>query len=90
MDSLFDLLAEHTTGKETFVLKMPWLDVNKCTIAEHCDDCKAARSCKYDAFNVVPGYSGSGKKCRIAIDMEKCHKCGECMHACELGAVKMI
>ena len=72
------------------MLKIPWLDVEKCTIAEHCDDCKASRSCKYDAFNVVPGYSGSGRKCRIAIDMEKCRLCGDCVHACELGAVKMI
>ncbi len=70
--------------------KMPWVDVQKCAIEERCTDCKAARYCKYDAFQIVRGGNGWGDKCRIAIDLEKCRLCGDCAHACELGAVKMV
>ncbi len=70
--------------------KMPWIDRDLCNIAEVCDDCKAARYCKHGAFNVIPAGNGSGDRCRIAIDMEKCRLCGECSHACELGAVRMV
>lgn len=70
--------------------KMPWIDVEKCDIAERCADCKAARLCKHGAFQVIPGDDAAGKSCRVGIDFEKCRLCGDCSHACELGAVKMV
>ena len=66
--------------------KMPWVDVLKCNVKDICDDCKASRTCINGSFRVVSDESG----CRIGIDYEKCKRCGECAHACELGAVKMI
>jgi Pyruvate/2-oxoacid:ferredoxin oxidoreductase delta subunit len=66
--------------------KMPWVDVQKCNVKDICDDCKAARFCKNGSFQVVSDENG----CRIGIDYERCKRCGECSHACELGAVKMI
>ena len=66
--------------------KMPWVDVQRCNVREVCTDCKAARLCVNRSFQVVSGEDG----CRIGIDFEKCKRCGECAHACELGAVKMI
>ncbi len=66
--------------------KLPWVDTTKCNIKETCGDCKAARLCKNGSFQVIGGEAD----CRIAVDFEKCKRCGECAHACELGAVKMI
>ena len=66
--------------------RMPWVDVGRCDIRDRCRDCKAARFCPNGSFNVVSRENG----CRIARDMDKCQRCGECGHACELGAVKMI
>ena len=70
--------------------KMPWIDRELCDIAERCSDCKAARFCKHGAFKVIPGGNGSGDSCGLAIDFEKCRFCGDCSHACELGAVRMV
>lgn len=70
--------------------KMPWIDRDRCDIAERCTDCKAARHCKYGAFQVVAGGNGSGEACRVMIDFEKCRLCGDCSHACDLGAVRMV
>ncbi len=70
--------------------KMPWIDRELCDIADKCAECKAAKFCKYGAFQVVPGENGSGEPCRVGIDFEKCRLCGDCSHACELGAVRMV
>lgn len=70
--------------------KMPWIDVERCEVAERCEDCKAARFCRHGAFKVIRDGKGSGASCRVAIDFEKCRWCGECSHACDLGAVKMV
>lgn len=70
--------------------KMPWIDVEKCDVAERCEDCKAARFCRHGAFQVIRDDNGAGAACRVAIDFEKCRLCGECSHACDLGAVKMV
>ena len=70
--------------------KMPWIDRNKCDIEDRCTDCKAARLCKHEAFQIVPGGNGSGEAYKVMIDFEKCRLCGDCSHICELGAVKMV
>jgi len=69
---------------------MPWIDREACDIAEICRDCKAARHCPHGAFQVMAGSNGSGPSCRVAIDFEKCRLCGECSHACDRGAVRMV
>ncbi len=66
--------------------RMPWVDTTRCDISERCGECKAARLCPNGSFKVVE----DNGRCRVAIDMERCKRCGECSHACELGAVKMI
>jgi len=70
-------------------LKMPWIDREKCDISEDCEGCSAANACDHGAF-VVFGGNGSGEACRVAIDFEKCRLCGDCSHACDRSAVKMI
>ncbi len=66
--------------------RLPWVDTTRCDVAERCADCKAARFCPNGAFGVVEAEGG----CRVSIDLERCKRCGECAHACELGAVRMI
>lgn len=68
--------------------KMPWIDVQKCDIAEKCEDCKAARFCPHGAFMVIRAEDGGS--CRVGIDFEKCRLCGNCSHACDQGAVRMV
>jgi NAD-dependent dihydropyrimidine dehydrogenase PreA subunit len=68
--------------------KMPWIDRDKCDVAETCEGCKAARLCPHGAFLVAQG-NGSGT-CKVGIDFEKCRLCGDCSHACDRGAVKMV
>jgi NAD-dependent dihydropyrimidine dehydrogenase PreA subunit len=71
--------------------KMPWIDRERCDIAERCKECRAARQCKHGAFQVIPGSEGdNGGACRVGIDFEKCRLCGDCSHACDRGAVRMV
>lgn len=71
--------------------KMPWIDREKCDIAERCEGCKAARLCPHGAFQVIRDVgNGSGERCLVGIDFEKCRLCGNCSHACDQGAVKMV
>ena len=70
--------------------KMPWIDRDKCDISETCEGCRAARTCKHNAFMVISDSNGSGEACKVGIDFEKCRLCGDCSHACDHGAVKMI
>jgi NAD-dependent dihydropyrimidine dehydrogenase PreA subunit len=69
--------------------KMPWIDREKCDISEACEGCSAVDTCRHGAF-VVFGGNGSGEACRVGIDFEKCRLCGDCSHACDRGAVKMV
>jgi len=69
---------------------MPWIDRERCDIAERCDDCRAARLCNYGAFQVIEGDAASGGSCRVGIDLEKCRLCGNCSLACDRGAVRMV
>jgi ferredoxin len=69
---------------------MPWIDREMCDIAETCEGCKAALLCKHGAFQVMPGDNGDGNACRVGIDLEKCRLCGDCSHACDRGAVRMV
>ncbi len=66
--------------------KLPWVDVGKCDIGEVCYECRASKLCNNGAFQVL---SENGK-CRVAIDFEKCKRCGDCSHACDKGAVRMV
>lgn len=66
--------------------KWPWIDVKKCDVEETCSECKASKFCRSGSFQVI---SDNGK-CQVAIDFEKCKRCGECAHACDRGAVKMV
>ncbi len=66
--------------------RLPWVDTTKCDIAGVCGECKASRLCVNGSFEVIADAGG----CRIGIDYERCKRCGECVHACALGAVKMI
>lgn len=68
---------------------MPWIDVERCDIAERCTDCKASRLCPHGAFQIIGG-NGSGEACRVAIDFDRCRLCGNCSHACDRGAVRMV
>ncbi len=68
--------------------KLPWIDRTKCDIREHCESCKAADHCINGAFYIMRGENGAS--CTTAVDLEQCKRCGECEHACERGAVKMI
>ncbi len=70
--------------------KMPWIDVERCDISERCEDCKAARFCPHGAFLVIRPEEGNGSSCRVGIDFEKCRLCGNCSHACDRGAVRMV
>jgi heterodisulfide reductase subunit A-like polyferredoxin len=70
----------------TMLDRIPWVDTTKCDITQRCEGCKAARLCPHGAFSVV----NSEGACRVFIDLEACKRCGECAHACELGAVRMI
>ena len=70
--------------------KMPWIDVERCDIAERCADCKASLLCPHGAFRVIRGTDGSGGECRVSIDFERCRLCGNCSHACDRGAVRMV
>ncbi len=72
------------------ITKMPWIDREKCDIAETCEECKAASLCKHDAFRVMPGGNGDGNACMVGIDFEKCRLCGDCSHACDRGGVRMV
>jgi Pyruvate/2-oxoacid:ferredoxin oxidoreductase delta subunit len=69
--------------------KLPWIDKGKCDIAGHCSHCRAAELCPTGAFLILDG-SGNGVPCSVGIDFEKCKRCGDCAHTCELGAVKMV
>jgi dissimilatory sulfite reductase (desulfoviridin) alpha/beta subunit len=70
--------------------KMPWIDRERCDIAERCEDCKAARLCPHGAFLVMRGAEGSGEPCRVGIAFEKCRLCGNCYHAGDLGAGRVV
>lgn len=70
--------------------KMPWIDRERCDVAERCDGCKAARICPHGAFQVINAGGGSADTCRVGIDFERCRLCGNCSHACDRGAVKMV
>lgn len=71
--------------------KMPWVDVERCDISERCEECKASRLCPHGAFRVVRSSGGNGQEsCLVQIDFERCRLCGNCSHACERGAVRMI
>jgi NAD-dependent dihydropyrimidine dehydrogenase PreA subunit len=39
---------------------------------------------------VTSNENGSGKTCMVGIDFEKCRLCGDCSHACDRDAVKMV
>lgn len=71
-------------------IKMPWIDVEKCDIAERCEECKAVLFCPHGAFRVIRAGEEGGGTCRVGIDFEKCRRCGNCSHACDLGAVRMV
>lgn len=71
-------------------LKMPWIDREICDIEEVGESCKAALNCPHGAFEVVQSDNGSGAVYKIALDFEKCKLCGECSHACDRSAVKML
>jgi len=71
------------------LLKIPWVDRNKCTREM---DCRAARYCKKEAFQAQPESKeepGRQKDFPL-IDLELCKQCGDCEKACTEGAVKMI
>ena len=70
--------------------KMPWIDRERCDIAERGEGCKAANHCRQDAFKVITSDNSSGEGYEVGIDFEKCILCGDCSHACDLGAVKMV
>jgi NAD-dependent dihydropyrimidine dehydrogenase PreA subunit len=70
--------------------KLPWIDRERCDIAERGEECKAAHHCRYNAFQVIRSDNGSGEGYKVGIDFEKCRLCGDCSHACDLGAVKMV
>jgi dissimilatory sulfite reductase (desulfoviridin) alpha/beta subunit len=70
--------------------KMPWIDRDKCDVAQVGENCKAALHCPHGAFQVMNGGKDSREAYRIALDLEKCRLCGECSHACDRFAVKMI
>jgi heterodisulfide reductase subunit A-like polyferredoxin len=67
--------------------KMPWIDRLSCDVREVGEACKAARHCPHGAFQVV---KENGGEPGVWVDMEKCRRCGECSHACDRFAVKMI
>ncbi|MBN2168893.1 MAG: 4Fe-4S binding protein [Actinobacteria bacterium] len=65
------------------------MDTTKCDKAT---DCNAAKYCKHDAMNIQPE---STELPGVAIDfprvdLELCKQCGECEHACDRNAIKMI
>ena len=71
------------------LLKIPWVDRTKCTREF---DCRAARHCKKEAFQIQPESEeepGRQKDFPL-IDLEQCKQCGDCEKACPEGAVKMI
>lgn len=70
--------------------KMPWIDRERCDIAERCEGCKAAQFCPHGAFLVIKAEQDTGEACSVGIDFERCRLCGNCSHACDRGAVKMV
>ncbi len=69
--------------------KMPWVDRLRCDVESVGKSCKAAKHCPHGAFTVREK-GGEGKAHDVFIDWERCRRCGECSHACDLFAVKMV
>jgi Pyruvate/2-oxoacid:ferredoxin oxidoreductase delta subunit len=71
------------------LLKIPWVDRTKCKREL---DCRAARFCKKQAFQVLepsddePGLAVDYPR----VDLEVCRQCGDCEKACPERAVKMV
>jgi formate hydrogenlyase subunit 6/NADH:ubiquinone oxidoreductase subunit I len=70
--------------------KMPWVDRLKCDVAEVGESCKAAKYCPHAAFTVTWKPGDENGQYDILIDLERCRRCGECSHACDKFAVKMV
>lgn len=70
--------------------KMPWVDRLKCDVASVGEGCKASRHCPHEAFTVQRKNEEAGETFDLFIDLEKCRRCGECSHACDQFAVKMV
>lgn len=70
--------------------KLPWVDRLSCDVAEVGESCKAARHCPHGAFTVQKRDGGNGLTYDIFIDLERCRRCGECSHACDMFAVRMV